>query len=175
MTLPSIFLVGPMGAGKSAVGRQLARMLKREFRDSDAEIERRTGVDIPFIFEKEGEAGFRRREREIIDELTGREGIVLATGGGVVLDPDNRRVLASRGLVVYLEASVEQQLERTRMSSHRPLLETPDPAERLASLMRQREPLYRELAAMVVPTDGRVVREVAQEIHHKLLHDNGSN
>jgi shikimate kinase len=175
VTLPSIFLVGPMGAGKSAVGRQLARMLKREFRDSDAEIERRTGVDIPFIFEKEGEAGFRRREREIIDELTGREGIVLATGGGVVLDPDNRRVLASRGLVVYLEASVEQQLERTRMSSHRPLLETPDPAERLASLMRQREPLYRELAAMVVPTDGRVVREVAQEIHHKLLHDNGSN
>jgi shikimate kinase len=175
VTLPSIFLVGPMGAGKSAVGRQLARMLKREFRDSDAEIERRTGVDIPFIFEKEGEAGFRRREREIIDELTGREDVVLATGGGVVLDPDNRRVLASRGLVVYLEASVEQQLERTRMSSHRPLLETPDPAERLASLMRQREPLYRELAAMVVPTDGRVVREVAQEIHHKLLHDNGSN
>lgn len=164
-----------MGAGKSAVGRTLARMLKREFRDSDGEIERRTGVDIPFIFEKEGEAGFRRREREIIQQLTGLESIVLATGGGAVLDPDNRRVLASRGMVVYLEASVEQQLERTRMSSHRPLLETPDPAERLASLMRQREPLYRELAALVVPTDGRMVREVAQEIHRKLVHDNGNN
>ena len=113
--------------------------------------------------------------REVIDELTGLEGIVLATGGGAVLDPDNRRVLASRGLVVYLEASVEQQLERTRLSSHRPLLETPDPAERLASLMRQREPLYRELAALVVHTDGRVVREVAQEIHRKLVHENGSN
>lgn len=175
MTLPSIFLVGPMGAGKSAVGRQLARMLKRDFCDSDAEIERRTGVDIPFIFEKEGEAGFRRRERDVIDELTSRAGIVLATGGGVVLDPENRKVLASRGLVVYLDASVEQQLERTRLSSHRPLLETPDPAERLASLMRQREPLYRELAALVVHTDGRVVREVAQEIHHKIVRDNGSN
>jgi shikimate kinase len=175
MTMPNVFLVGPMGSGKSAVGRQLARMLRREFRDSDAEIEQRTGVDIPFIFEKEGEEGFRRREREVIDELTGLEGIVLATGGGAVLDPENRRVLASRGLVVYLEASVEQQLERTRLSSHRPLLETPDPAERLASLMRQREPLYRELAALVVHTDGRVVRQVAQEIHRKLVHENGRN
>jgi shikimate kinase len=173
MTFPNIFLVGPMGAGKSAVGRQLARMLRRDFHDSDAEIEARTGVDIPFIFEKEGEAGFRRREREVIDALTALEGIVLATGGGAVLSPENREVLASRGLVVYLDASVEQQLERTRLSNHRPLLDTPDPAERLAKLMQERAPLYREIATLMVSTDGRMVREVAQEIRRSLaeLHE----
>ena len=175
MKVANIFLIGPMGAGKSAVGRQLARLLRREFLDSDAEIERRTGVDIPFIFEKEGEEGFRRREREVIAELAGLEGIVLATGGGAVVDPANREVLASRGLVVYLEASVEQQLARTRQSSHRPLLETPDPAERLATLLQQREPLYRELAALTVPTDGRQVKEVAHEIRRRLADNNGNN
>jgi shikimate kinase len=164
-----------MGAGKSAVGRQLARLLRREFYDSDAEIERRTGVDIPFIFEKEGEAGFRRRERDMIAELSGLEDIVLATGGGAVLDPANRAALASRGLVVYLVASVEQQLERTRLSSNRPLLDAPDPAERLARLLREREPLYRELAALVVHTDGRMVREVAQEIRRRLAEYNGNH
>jgi shikimate kinase len=102
MSQPNVFLVGPMGSGKSAVGRQLARMLKRDFHDSDAEIESRTGVDTPFIFEKEGEAGFRRREREVIEDLTRLSGIVLATGGGAVLDAANRAALASRGLVVYL-------------------------------------------------------------------------
>lgn len=168
MTLPNIFLIGPMGAGKSAVGRQLAKMLRRDFHDSDAEIEARTGVDISFIFEKEGEAGFRRREREVIESLTALDGIVLATGGGAVLDPGNRKKLASRGLVVYLDASVEQQLERTRSSTHRPLLDAPDPAERLAALMRERGPLYHELAALVVSTDGRMVREVAQEIRRNL-------
>lgn len=175
MTLPNIFLVGPMGAGKSAVGKHLARLLKRPFVDSDTEIERRTGVDIAFIFEKEGEAGFRRREREMIEELAGLDDIVLATGGGAVIDPANREILASRGLVVYLEASVEQQLARTRQSSHRPLLDTPDPAERLATLLQQREPLYRELADLVVPTDGRQVKEVAQEIRRKLAENNGNN
>ncbi len=168
MTVPNLFLVGPMGAGKSAVGRQLARLLKLEFRDSDAEIEARTGVDIAFIFEKEGEAGFRRREREVIEALTALQGIVLATGGGAVLDAENRRVLASRGLVVYLEASVSQQLERTRPGSHRPLLETSDPATRLATLLAQREPIYRALARLTVATDGRHVREVAQEIRRRL-------
>lgn len=173
MTVPNIFLVGPMGAGKSAVGRQLARMLKLVFRDSDAEIEARTGVDISFIFEKEGEAGFRRREREIIGELTAQDGIVLATGGGAVLDPENREMLASRGLVVYLDASVDQQLARTRLSSHRPLLDTPNPAGRIAELMQQREPLYRELATLTVLTDGRMVREVAQEVRRRVaeLHE----
>jgi shikimate kinase len=168
MRLSNIFLVGPMGAGKSAVGRQLARMLKLEFHDSDAEIEARTGVDISLIFEKEGEAGFRRREREIITTLTALEGIVLATGGGAVLDPANRAALASRGLVVYLEASVDQQLARTRLANSRPLLDTPDPATRLAQLMQERAPLYRALATLTIPTDGRMVREVAQEVRQKL-------
>lgn len=172
MALSNIFLVGPMGAGKSAVGRQLARMLQLEFHDSDAVIEQRTGVDIAFIFEKEGEAGFRRRESEVIRALTALEGIVLATGGGAVLDAENRAMLASRGRVVYLDASVEQQLERTRLSSHRPLLETPDPAGRLAALMRERGPLYRALATVVVETDGRMVREVAQEIRRRLVAPN---
>ncbi len=169
MALPNIFLVGPMGAGKSAVGRRLARLLSREFHDSDAVIEARTGVDIAYIFEKEGEAGFRRREREAIESLAALDGIVLATGGGAVLDPANREVLASRGVVVYLEASVEQQLERTRSGGHRPLLKTPDPEARLAELMRERGPLYGELAVMTVPTDGRQVREVAQDIRRRLL------
>lgn len=168
MSIPNIFLVGPMGAGKSAVGKHLARMLGRDFRDSDAEIEARTGVDIAFIFEKEGEAGFRRREREVIEALTARDGIVLATGGGAVLEPANRAALASRGLVVYLEASVDQQLQRTRLTSHRPLLAAPDPAARLAALMAEREPLYRALARLAIPTDGRMVREVAQEIRRWL-------
>lgn len=168
MALPSIFLVGPMGAGKSAVGKQLAKMLRREFHDSDAVVETRTGVDIPFIFEKEGEAGFRRREREVIDALTRLDEVVVATGGGAVLDPENRAALASRGLVVYLDASVDQQLERTRMTSHRPLLETADPVARLAALMQERAPLYRELASLTVATDGRLVREVAQDIRRWL-------
>jgi shikimate kinase len=164
----NIFLVGPMGAGKSAVGKQLAKMLRRHFHDSDAVIEARTGVDIALIFEMEGEAGFRRREREVIDALTSLEDVVVATGGGAVLDPANREALASRGIVVYLDASVDQQLERTRSSSHRPLLDTPDPAGRLAALMKERSPLYRDLAAITVATDGRMVREVAQEIRREL-------
>lgn len=164
----NVFLVGPMGAGKSAVGKQLAKMLHRQFHDSDAVIEARTGVDIAFIFEKEGEAGFRRREREVIDSLTSLEGVVVATGGGAVLEPANREALASRGVVVYLDASVDQQLERTRLSNHRPLLDTPDPAGRLAALMKERSPLYRGLAVITVATDGRMVREVAQEIRREL-------
>src|SRR5277367_3590499 len=110
----NIFLIGPMGSGKTAVGRHLARLFHLTFYDSDADIEARTGVDIQFIFEKEGEAGFRAREKESIERLTGLESIVLATGGGAVIDPDNRRILNERGVVVYLATSVEQQLERTR-------------------------------------------------------------
>ena len=160
----NLFLIGPMGSGKTAVGRELARQLGREFLDSDAEIERRTGVDIPFIFEKEGEAGFRRRETQVIEELTARPDIVLATGGGAILAEENRRALASRGTVIYLEASVRQQLARTRRSDNRPLLQTADPGARLESLMAQREPLYRHLADLIVSTDGRKVRQVATEI-----------
>ncbi|HLT90579.1 MAG TPA: shikimate kinase AroK [Woeseiaceae bacterium] len=165
MTPPrNLFLIGPMGAGKSAVGRQLARMLGLDFVDSDEEVERRTGVDIPFIFEKEGEAGFRRREAAVIDELTQRQGIVLATGGGAILDPDSRSRLGARGFVIYLHASVEQQLERTSKGRERPLLENRPRAKVLAELMEVREPLYREIADLVVETDGRRVQAVAREI-----------
>jgi shikimate kinase len=157
-----------MGSGKSAVGKQLARLLELRFLDADREIEERTGVDIPFIFEKEGEAGFRAREHAALEVLTGLPGIVLATGGGAVLREDNRELLASRGLVVYLETSVEQQLERTRMSRNRPLLDTPDPRGVLTELMIVRDPLYREVSSLVVNTDGRRVADVAREIRSRV-------
>ena len=160
----SVFLVGPMGSGKTAVGRALARLLGFSFVDSDAEIEARTGVDIPFIFEKEGEEGFRLRERDVIGELTLRRGIVLATGGGAILLAENRACLASRGVAVYLEASIRQQVERTRHARNRPLLDNVDPRVRLAELMQLREPLYREVVRLVVATDGRRVQAVADEI-----------
>lgn len=162
--LQNLFLIGPMGAGKSAVGRQLAKLLHLDFVDSDEEIEDRTGVDIAFIFEKEGEAGFRARESKVIEELSGRQGIVLATGGGAVLDPANRSVLGARGFVVYLHTTVRQQLERTQRGRHRPLLTGVDRTQVLEDLMAIRDPLYREIADMVVQTDGRRVREVAEEI-----------
>jgi shikimate kinase len=125
-------------------------------------------VDIPFIFEKEGEAGFRLRERRVVEELTALSGIVLATGGGVVMDADNRRLLAERGLVVYLHTSVPQQLARTRHSRDRPLLDTPDPEAKLRELMAVREPLYRQLADLVIDTDGRKVGAVTDEIRQRL-------
>ena len=164
----NLFLIGPMGAGKSAVGRQLARMLHLEFFDSDMEIESRTGVDIPFIFEKEGEAGFRQREARVIDDLSRKDGIVLATGGGVIMDPQNRNHLGARGFVVYLHTSVDQQLSRTRRGRHRPLLEDDDPRSVLKALMATREPLYREIADLTVDTDGRKVRAVANDIMNRL-------
>lgn len=160
----SVFLIGPMGSGNTAVGRSLARALGVPFYDSDAEIERRTGVDIPFIFDKEGEAGFRAREREAIEALTQLERIVLATGGGAVLSPENRRHLAERGCVVYLETSVTQQADRVRHGRNRPLLEQGDIAGRLGALMDVRSPLYSETADLTVSTDGRRVPAVVEEI-----------
>jgi shikimate kinase len=157
-----------MGAGKSAVGRQLAKMLHLDFVDSDDEVESRTGVDIPFIFEKEGEEGFRKREARVIDELSQLDGIVLATGGGAVVDADSRSRLGARGFVVYLSTSVEQQLQRTNRGRERPLLGNGDPAEVLGRLMAERDPLYREIADLVVNTDGRRVQTVAREIHDAL-------
>jgi shikimate kinase len=164
----SVFLIGPMGSGKTAVGRQLARSLGFPFYDSDAEIERRTGVDIPYIFEMEGEAGFRGREREAIEALTGLEKVVLATGGGAVLLDANRRCLAERGRVVYLETSVTQQAHRVRYGRNRPLLADADAAARLAQLMAARAPLYAEIADLVVSTDGRRVPAVAEHILREL-------
>lgn len=164
----NLFLVGPMGAGKSAVGRQLARLMHLDFVDSDEEIEARTGVDIPFIFEKEGEAGFRRREVAVIDELSRRDGVVLATGGGAVVDDDSRNRLGARGYVVYLYTTVEQQLERTQRGRERPLLDGVEPGEMLEALLAKRDPLYREIADLVVSTDGRRVQTVAREIHEAI-------
>jgi shikimate kinase len=160
----NIFLIGPMGSGKTAVGKALAKALHLTFVDSDAEIEHRTGVDIAYIFDKEGEAGFRQRERDVIADLTLRDDIVLATGGGAVLEADNRRNLAERGCVVYLETSVAQQLERTRHGKHRPLLVTEDPRAKLQDLLQVREPLYREIADIAVRTDARRVQLLADEV-----------
>jgi len=160
----NLFLIGPMGAGKSAVGRQLARVMHLDFVDSDEEIENRTGVDISFIFEKEGEEGFRKREVTVIDELSQRQGIVLATGGGAVLDPGSRSHLGARGYVIYLHTTVQQQLERTQRGRNRPLLDSDNKAATLEEIMSVRDPLYREIADLVIETDGRRVREVAQEI-----------
>ncbi|HET7930998.1 MAG TPA: shikimate kinase AroK [Rhodanobacteraceae bacterium] len=166
---PRIFLVGPMGAGKSAIGHELARLLKREFSDSDREVERRTGVDIALIFEKEGEAGFRRRERDVIAELTQRDNIVLATGGGAVLDADNRRHLAERGLVIYLRATPEALGTRTRRAPRRPLLaDDDDHASRLRELFEVRRPFYEQLAQLTVATDHGHVRALARHIAHEL-------
>ena len=157
-----------MGSGKTAVGRRLARRLGLGFHDSDAEVEARTGVDIAYIFEREGEAGFRARERDVIDDLTRRPGIVLATGGGAVLLPENRERLAARGTVVYLEASVSQQLRRTRGGRHRPLLATGDQRATLESLLRVREPLYRSIAALTISTEGRRQDAVAADLAARL-------
>jgi shikimate kinase len=168
----SIFLVGPMGAGKSTIGRQLARALRVDFVDSDKEIEARTGASIPLIFDLEGEAGFRAREKAMIDELTRRPGIVLATGGGAVLDAENRSRLTSRGRVIYLRTSVEQQLSRTARDRNRPLLQTDDPRARLVHLMEIRDPLYREVADLIIETDGQRVQEVVRKIL-KRLHEAG--
>ena len=153
-----------MGAGKSAVGRHLARTLHLNFVDSDDEVESRTGVDIAFIFEKEGEDGFRKREAAAIDDLSKMDGIVLATGGGAVVDPDNRSNLGGRGLVVYLYTTVDQQVSRTQKGRDRPLLEKGNRRGILEDLLLQRDPLYREIADLVVETDGRKVHSVANEI-----------
>ncbi|MCG6886783.1 MAG: shikimate kinase AroK [Proteobacteria bacterium] len=164
----NVFLVGPMGAGKTTIGRQLADALGMEFVDSDHEIEARTGASIPWIFDVEGEAGFRKRESAVIDDLTQRHNIVLATGGGAVLDKTNRDHLRNRGKVIYLAADVEQLLQRTRHDRNRPLLQTDDPRARLEELMRIRDPLYREVADIVLQTGQSSVRHAVDRIFRAL-------
>jgi shikimate kinase len=163
-----IFLIGPMGAGKTTIGKRLAQALGLPFFDSDRVIEERTGATIPLIFDVEGEAGFRRREAVAIDELTQLDRVVLATGGGAVTTAENRAHLRERGTVVYLEASVDKQLERTRKDKNRPLLRTDDPRARLATLFEQRQPLYRETAHITISTDRGNARTILAEIVRQL-------
>ena len=153
-----------MGAGKTTVGRQLAKSLDKTFYDCDRELEDRTGVSISLIFELEGEDGFRRRERAMLDELTARNEIVLATGGGAVLEADNRAKLRSRGFAIYLNAPVDLLAERTARDRTRPLLHTDDPQGTLKELMTERDPLYRQVADMVVKTNHRTAKYVVKEI-----------
>jgi shikimate kinase len=164
----NVYLIGPMGSGKTAVGRRLATLLNKQFFDSDAEIEKRTGVDIRYIFEKEGEKRFREREREVIADLTALDGIVVATGGGVILDPANRERLASTGTVVYLETNVETLVRRTKASKTRPLLMNEDPRNVLERMMLTRRPLYEGTADLRIETTGRQVRAVAADIQQRL-------
>jgi shikimate kinase len=164
----NIFLIGPMGVGKSTIGRLLATALNMPFHDSDREIEFVTGADIPWIFDVEGEQGFRIREARMIDTLTQREGIILATGGGAILAPESRRNLHSRGTVVYLRASVAQQLERTGKDKNRPLLQTENPLAKIKELIKIREPLYRETAHVTIDTSRRSPRSVSTEIVRQL-------
>ncbi|MEH6669552.1 shikimate kinase AroK [Halopseudomonas sp.] len=165
----NVFLVGPMGAGKSTIGRLLAKELKYPFKDSDREIEARTGADIPWIFDVEGEEGFRQREEAMIAELVTEKGIVLATGGGVVMREANRWALAGNGLVVYLRTSVDQQLQRTAKDRQRPLLLNADPERVLRDLMARRDPLYREIADIIIDTDQRGPKVVVNTIVARLL------
>ena len=157
-----------MGAGKTTIGKYLAQQLKLEFADTDTEIEKRTGADIPWIFDMEGEQGFRDREQQVVAELTEWDNVVLATGGGVVMRPENRNALAGRGFVIYLHATVDEQARRTRRDRRRPLLQTEDPEETLRQLMAVRDPLYREIADHVINTDGCSPRTVAQRLVKEL-------
>lgn len=160
----NIFLIGLMGAGKTTVGRSLARKLNKRFIDSDHEIEARTGVSIPLIFEIEGEASFRQRESEVIRDLTAQTDIVLATGGGAILKAENREYLKTRGTVIYLRASIHSILQRTSHDKNRPLLQTADPRQRLEQLAREREPYYLEIADIVVETGRPNVQSLVQTI-----------
>jgi len=171
----NIFLVGLMGAGKTSVGKLLARRLGKTFHDCDQEIERATGVKIPVIFEIEGEAGFRAREAKMLAELTARRDIVLATGGGAVLSADNRRRLSENGVVVYLRAAAAELWSRTRRDKNRPLLKAADPRAKLEQLFAERDPLYREVADTIVDTGSQSVGNLAHRLEQQLLqHHSGA-
>ena len=168
MSHRNIILVGPMGSGKSTIGNIIARRLNREFQDSDHHIERRTGVDIARIFDIEGEQGFRDRETSALQELLSENNRVIATGGGSVVRSENQQMLKQQGYVVFLDTSLNQQMQRLRRDRKRPLLQTDDPRGRLESLTRQRRPIYLDLADLVVKTDKRVARRLAADIINQL-------
>ena len=165
----NIFLVGLMGAGKTTVGKLLAKHLNKSFCDSDHEIERRTGVNIPLIFDIEGEPGFRLRENSVIRDLAQKQDIVLATGGGSILDAGNRETLRQHGIVVYLCANVEDLWLRTRHDRNRPLLQTTDPHAKLVELFEQRHPLYRETAHIIIDTSKQSVQNLVHRLEEKLV------
>ncbi len=168
MSTQNIILVGPMGSGKSTIGQLLASRLNRDFFDSDYYIEEKTGVDIPRIFDIEGEEGFRLRETRALRELTTKSGLVIATGGGSVTREENRELLRNKGYIIFLDTSVNQQMLRLKSDKKRPLLQTDNPRERLEKLFNERKPLYLELADMHVRTDRKFARKVASEIIPKL-------
>lgn len=168
MAVSRVFLVGPMGAGKTTIGRLLADDLSLEFIDVDREIETRSGVDIPWIFDREGESGFRMREAAVLSELSQLDRVLISTGGGAVLSADNRKIMSAAGVVIYLHTSVEEQARRTSRDRKRPLLQNDDPARVLAELMVIREPLYREVADVIADTDGRSPKAVAQDLAARL-------
>ncbi|ACR11823.1 shikimate kinase AroK [Teredinibacter turnerae] len=163
MTRP-VFLVGPMGAGKSTIGRMLAQRLEAEFHDTDQVIEARTGADIPWIFDVEGEAGFRDRETSVLDDLAQYQDVVIATGGGIVTREQNRHILQAAGTVIYLTASIDQLVNRTYKDKKRPLLQVDNPREKIVELYTVRDPLYRSVADYVLVTDGRSPKYVVQHI-----------
>ena len=165
-------MIGPMGAGKTTIGRELASQLGFRFIDSDTEIENRTGVSIPWIFDIEGEQGFRAREADIIEQLTQQDGVVLATGGGAVTTPANRDVLSARGIVIYLYTPVNVQLERTHHDTNRPLLQNSNPRQRLEELMEQRDPLYRLIAYIVVESSIGRARSIAKRVEQAIEKNN---
>lgn len=165
----NIFLVGLMGAGKTTVGKLLAKRLGKVFYDCDQEIERATGVKVPVIFEIEGEVGFRAREAKMLAELVNRKNIVLATGGGAVLAEANRKLLSENGVVVYLRAATAGLWQRTRHDKNRPLLKTADPRARLEQLFAERDPLYRDVADIIVDTGDQSLSSLAHKLEHKLL------
>lgn len=164
----NIFLVGMPGAGKTTVGRQLARRLQRSFVDADHEIEARTGVRIPLIFDIEGEQGFRDRESKVIAELADQANLVVATGGGAVLRPENRAVLKQSGTVVYIRAAPNLLFERTRLDPNRPLLQVADPLKKLEELFAQRDPLYREVADVVINSLGGGIAHLVKQLEREL-------
>jgi len=162
--MSNLVLVGPMGAGKSTIGRLLAKSLDKTFKDSDQEIEQRSGVDIPWIFDQEGEQGFRARESAMLAELCAQDNLVLATGGGAILTAENRALLQKSGFIVYLRIPVAEQLKRTAQNRCRPLLNQGNPEQVLEQLMRIRDPLYRQIAHLTIETDSGIPQQTAQDI-----------
>ncbi|MGB1799267.1 MAG: shikimate kinase AroK [Gammaproteobacteria bacterium] len=160
----NIILIGPMGAGKTTIGRQLAKRLSKGFYDSDYEIERHTGVDIPLIFEIEGEKGFRKRESQVLEELVSNKNIVLSTGGGAVLDEGNRKLLSNNGIIIYLKSTAEKLYKRVANDKRRPLLQTDDRLNKIKSILKEREPIYLSLANEVIETQEQSIKQITQKI-----------